>query len=154
MSADEVWSELAKQRAIWKSEPSGDVQDFKVTLRGGQWTLAVRGLVSDGVRAYACGQNAIQFCTIYGTHKSATFSQELYGHEEAHKLAQCWAHRMQFWLNLWIERGMFIGTKFVASDDSLYGRFEAACELQDSTSEPVKRRLSSVLSIHPKFDSE
>ena len=113
-----------------------------------------RGQVADGVRTYACGQAAIDFCTIYGHHKSATFSLQLYGHEEANKLAKCWAHRMQFWFNLWLERGMFRTTKFRASDETLYGRPEAACELLGSMSEQLLRRLSQVLSIHPRFDSE
>ena len=106
------------------------------------------------MRAHAVGQAAIDFCDSFGLHKSATFAQGLYGHEEAHKLAQCWAHRMQFWMDLWIERGMFSTSKFKASDESLHGRSDEVGELAAHTCEHVRRRPALVLSLHPRFDDE
>ena len=77
--------------------------DFQVSLLGGAWTSANKGVIADAFSAKAKDQQAISFCAARHMARSARFEISLYTEEWAAALARCWCHRMQFLLNLSLE---------------------------------------------------
>lgn len=119
MDVDEVFDELKQFRANWQEREVAPHQHFKVSIRGGAWTAAHRGVAADSVRGEA-GTTESQRFQICELSKSATFSVSKYTEHFAHRLAEAWCHRIQFWFDLGADRGSFFTTRFLYSDESLY----------------------------------
>ena len=154
MDADEVWEELRAQRESWRERAAHGAPDFPVNIRGGVWTAENTGEASDSVRAQASGETAVHFCELYGLTKSATFAYSFYTQELAYKLAEVWADHMQFWFDLWFQKGMFHDTRFLHSDRTLYATPLIAQALREEGSERVLKRLDLVLSIAPPLHAD
>ena len=154
MDADEVWEELRAQRESWRERAAHGAPDFPVHLRGGVWTAENTGEASDSVRAKASGETAVHFCELYGLTKSATFAYSFYTQELAYKLAEVWADHMQFWFDLWFQKGMFHDTRFLHSDRTLYATPLIAQALREEGSERVLKRLDQVLNIAPLLHAD
>ena len=152
MDPDEVWAELGAQRAKWRGPVEG-CEHFKLNLRGGMWTAEHKGVAVDTTRSAAQSNLAVTFCDIYTQHKSASFSHAAYTEHFAWKLAEVWSHRMSFWLELWIERGMFRTERFHVSDAGLYEKPGCVTELMENGDESVVRRLQQVLATSPRLHS-
>ena len=154
MDADDVWEELRAQREHWRQQAGQGAPDFPIQMRGGQWTAEHTCQATDSVRARARGEDAESFCSIYTLNKSATFSFTAYGQDFALKFAEVWSGRMQFWLDLWLEKGMFRTTTFKHSDQTLYATPGVATELLAEAPEHVVRRLHQVLAVAPRLQQD
>ena len=96
-----VFAELDRRRAEVGAMPgAGDVEDFSVTVLGGAWTMAARGVAADAVQASARSPLAKDFCRRRGLPLSARFEISTYSQEHATVMARAWAHRMQLFLNV------------------------------------------------------
>ena len=97
-----VFAELQRRRAeLAASVPAEvSVSDFAVTVLGGAWTRAHRGVVADAMQGHAVGQSAKDFCRRRGVPQSARFELSLYSPPHAGVMARGWAHRMQHFMTL------------------------------------------------------
>jgi len=87
---------LEEMKARWISSDQAEM-DFKVTLLGGRWTAAHRGVAVDAVRAYATsGQDADTFAKDYNLGAARRFDISRYGMNAAKTLAEEWCRKCQF----------------------------------------------------------
>ena len=56
---------------------------------------------------------------------------------------------MQFWFDLWVEKGQFNTTTFNVGDLTLHGRPEGATEIIQNAPQHVQSRLQQVLAVAP-----
>ena len=99
VSSAEVLADLATMPQEWADLPEDGILDFQVSLLGGAWTLAHRGVVADACSAAARGERAVPWCRSRGMPLSARYDLRLYGEEVAAILARGWCSKMQFLLN-------------------------------------------------------
>ena len=99
VSRPEVLAGLETLRQELADLPEARSLDFQVTLLGGAWTLAHRGVVADACSAAARGETAVQWCRSRSMPLSARYERGLYGEEFAAILASAWCPKMQFVLN-------------------------------------------------------
>jgi hypothetical protein len=79
--------------------------DSKTSIRGGAWTAEL-GVPSDhGIRAQACGSEAISWCGKYNLNRTASFAHNLYGDRVAEALASFWCANMQFFYSIYVFMG-------------------------------------------------
>lgn len=90
---------LAQFREEWATTEDQRCHDFQVTLLGGSWTAANKGVVADAFSACARGE-AVAWCKTRAIARSARYEISLYGEENASTLARVWCSRMQFLFNL------------------------------------------------------
>ena len=150
MSPDEVWGELANVRARWQGHELAKDEHLTIIERCGAWTYASRGGAADSCRAKRETGLATRFCALYSLHKTASFCFALYGEHVAYQLAQCWVHRMQFWMDIWIERGQFSTTCVNDTDKRLYCKSELAIDVERHGDQSALSRLQQVLAIAPR----
>ena len=99
--ADEVHTELQKLRDAWCAKHGAAGQDdFGGGLLGGSFTKREFGLVADYVCCEAITPDARAFVKLYGLTASRRCKVELYGEATATALAQGWAHKMQYYLDV------------------------------------------------------
>ena len=100
-----MWAVLEDTRAQWAEHHAWQGDDFRVTLRGGQWTAEHRGCVTDAVAAQASSDLAKKWVAAYQENQMASFSSLRYTQEIATLLAVEWCRRHQYYLNLWVDHG-------------------------------------------------
>ena len=102
--------QLASMREEWRYEYAGSIgdhSDFVCDLTGGPWALLNLGRISDSVRAWTGGKDVEAFCRLYGLQ--ITFGVKYSGErnwQRASILSLEWAHKMQFFYNLFLESGV------------------------------------------------
>ena len=69
------------------------------------WTAARRGVAFDAFRAAPRGGSPEQWAVRYGMGRSARFDTALYGVAGANELARAYAHKCQFFFDLWQSKG-------------------------------------------------
>ena len=78
---------------------------FKTSIRCGVWAAEL-GVPSDhGIRAQACGSEAISWCGKYNLNRTASFAYNLYGDRVAEALASFWCAKMQFFYSMYVPMG-------------------------------------------------
>ena len=97
-----AFDELHKAREAWGPTDENLVEDFRVNLLGGAWSVQTKGKAVVACLALAKTSRAINWCIQYGMYRSGRFEVSLYGEQAARTFAQAWAHRMQFFLNLYL----------------------------------------------------
>ena len=100
-----VWASLAEVRAEWAAVDMWQGDDFRMSLRGGQWTAAHRGCVTDAVAAQVASDTGRQWVSMYQEQRMATFSSLRYTQRIATLLASEWCRKRQFFLNVWLQHG-------------------------------------------------
>jgi hypothetical protein len=150
MSAEEVVTELEALRARWGQHDNFVLEDFKVSIRGGPWTQMAKGVVADICRAEACNVLAQGFCQHYQLPKSGSFSLAKFGESHAHSLARAWAHRFQFWFDLWIERGAHYRVLFVQGDPAKYNEPSWVADMRGECNRHSLDRLEQIRALNPK----
>ena len=107
----EVEEAFARLDAVRKERAHGDdddvdTPDWKVTVLGGAWTAAHRGVAFDAIRASVrAGSDAEAFAVAYQLGKSARFDISLYGCGAANQLAKAFCHKCQWAFLLWESSG-------------------------------------------------
>jgi hypothetical protein len=97
-----AFDELHKAREAWAPTDDSLGEDFKVNLLGGAWSMQAKGKAVVACLASARTPRATKWCVQYGMHRSGRFEVSLYGEKAAQAFAHAWAHRMQFFLNLYL----------------------------------------------------
>jgi hypothetical protein len=100
-----AFDELHKAREAWGPTEESLGDDFKVNLLGGAWSLQTKGKAVVACLASAKTARATNWCIQYGMHRSGRFEVSLYGEQAAQTFARAWAHRMQFFLDLYLASG-------------------------------------------------
>ena len=126
-----------------------EVTDFKVQLRGGQWTATRVGEAFDSFRVFAMKGDASRLCASFGMTATATFSIKLYTEAGAERLAQLWCHRMQGYLDIWRAHGAADDFRF---DDAVLSSYEEpeAGPVHAGGSDSFQRRLATIRAIRPR----
>lgn len=99
----DIMLQLAKVRQSFLEAKEDRCLDFQVTILGGQWTAAHKGVAADAFSAAAKGNMAIQWCKRRAIPQSARYEISLYGQEAAAAMARCWASKMQYMFNICIQ---------------------------------------------------
>ena len=97
-----AFDELHKARGAWGPTEENVVEDFKANLLGGAWSLQTKGKAVVACLASAKTPRATNWCVQYGMYRSGRFEVSLYGEHAAQTFARAWAHRMQFFLDLYL----------------------------------------------------
>ena len=97
-----AFDELHKAREAWGPTEESLVEDFKVNLLGGAWSLQTKGKAVVACLASAKTPRATNWCVQYGLYRSGRFEVSVYGEHAAQTFARAWAHRMQFFLDLYL----------------------------------------------------
>lgn len=149
LSAQDVFDALYARRFHWAT--CGDeVQDFKVTLRGGNWTSAHTGKAFNEFRGGAVGGEAGSFCARYRLVKTTTCAINLYTEEGARALCALWCHRMQWYLDLWRASGREDAFIFAEDDLLEYVEPEASAPAGQKEAAAFAQRLASIRAIRPR----
>ena len=84
LTVEEVMSQLEVRRTQLVGSASNSAQHFQMSVRGGWWTAANRGVVADSVRSEASDTASERFWNEHFLQKTATFfSLARYGQESA-----------------------------------------------------------------------
>ena len=109
MSDDQIeaaFSALAVARAE-AANVGDDFADWRVSVLGGAWAAKHRGSAFDAFRAAPCASSAAEeWAAQYGMGNSARFYVSLYGAGRAHDMARAFAHKCQFFFDLWLSKGI------------------------------------------------
>jgi hypothetical protein len=102
----DVRAELEALRHEDAWEPEGvDVDEeelqFYVHIRGGKWTKENKGVVADGVAAYARKGCATDWCQVYKFPRQVSFMYNKFGRDVANSLAREYVRRAQFFFVQW-----------------------------------------------------
>ena len=97
-----AFDELHRARQAWVPNADYLGDDFKVNLLGGTWSLQTKGKSVVAWLASARTPRASNWCTQYGLYRSGRFEVSVYGEKAAQTFAKAWAHKMQFFLNLYL----------------------------------------------------
>ena len=149
ISSEEVIEALYERRFHWQGEGER-CPDFKVQLRGGQWTAAHTGMAYDSFRGFAMRGEASQICARFNMQSTATFAIRSFSEEGAQCLANLWCHRMQWYLDLWRVHGC--AADFVFADDELriYEEPEISVRLIGDELAAFNRRLGTIRGCRPR----
>ena len=102
--ADEVWTELEQLRHEWEGSPDQRRGDFLVHVLGGQWQLALKGVVADAIQGRACNQ-AVEWCRSRGVSYTARFEIATFSEAAAAVMARAWCSKMQHFYNIALRSG-------------------------------------------------
>ena len=98
---EQVFAELYRKREEWLQEAEFVPPDFKVSLSGGAWTLANRGVAYDVFMGSASTLGAKAWCTKYSLNKSRRYTISLYGQELPVALAHAWCKNTQYYYGVY-----------------------------------------------------
>ena len=93
---------------------------FILKHQKGESTLRVSGVAVDSLRGTGRQVQHRNWCKHYNMQESVTAYFSQYSHEEAVMLCSLYCHRMQFFYELWQERGSNMGYKFTDADRASY----------------------------------
>ena len=150
-TAEEAMAELEALRARWACDEHRAPSDFKVRVRGGAYTAARMGVAADASRGEAANQEAEAFCVAAGLPRSATFNFLRYTEEHARDLARAWCHRLQWWFDLWMERGGEGPPLFAPEDAAQYQAPQWVADLPAAGNHFLGARLAELARIEPRF---
>jgi hypothetical protein len=104
---DLIAAQLAAIRVEWDVQPEPDavLSDFSVAARGGRWTKRTKKTIADSMRGIPVGKLGKDWCKIFGQTKSKTYAVLKYTPEVAGILARSWAHRCQYFLDVYTRSG-------------------------------------------------
>ena len=105
VDVSELLDDLKAMRARWSHEEHCAPTDFKLKVRGGKAGAERLGVGADSLRGAPCNQPAERFVQLAGLPRSATFHIGRYGELHAGELVRVWCHRLQYWFDLWLEKG-------------------------------------------------
>lgn len=74
------------------------LDDFKVVILGGKWTMQHKHTAFDAIQGIARGGLAKEFCDRRGLQQSMRFDVSAYGQERCQVLARAFCHKMQYFL--------------------------------------------------------
>jgi hypothetical protein len=151
LTAEEAMAELEALRARWARDEHGAATDFKVRVRGGAATAARMGGPADASRGEAANQQAEAFCLAAELPRSATFNLRRYTETHARDLARAWCHRLQWWYDLWLERGGLEPVRFAPEDAAQYQAPQWVADLQAEGNDYVAARLAELGNIMPSL---
>ena len=117
---DDVFRELQSARDRWHEEHGHQGQDdFGGGLLGGFFIRSASGHVADNVCCEATTAAAREFVVRYGLHASKRANIILYGMDTASCLCLAWAHKMQYYLDLYLGAGVR-NYAFTSDDHNAY----------------------------------
>ena len=150
LSVEDVVDMLYKRRYLLAHDAT-EVADFKVQLRGGQWTAAHVGEAYDSFRSFAMKGDASRLCALFGMTATATFSIKLYTEAGAERLAQLWCHRLQWYLDVWMAHGRAEDFRF---DDALVASYDeppaGPAGHTGGEDDAFQRRLATIRATRPR----
>jgi hypothetical protein len=149
VSAEDIIN-LLYERRFQLEATVGEVCDFKVQLRGGQWTAEKTGMAYDSFRGYAMLGEASHMCARYHLGATATFSIRAYGENGAQRLATLWCHRMQWYLDLLRAHGREEDFVFLEVELQLYEEPVVELELAGEMGVVFRRRLETIRAMKPR----
>jgi len=95
--------DLAAARADLERDGTEFV-DFRIIIRGGEWTLAHMGQEFDAYRGTFRGSVIDKWIRKYKLQLSMTFSRKLHSNHGACELARGYCHRMQYYFDIWLDQ--------------------------------------------------
>ena len=150
-----VFDAVAMQRRhLYADMPATHKQnDFWVDLRATEDTWERKKLPSDGVRVEAYSADARALCDKFMVQRSWTFTTELkFDHSQACRLCLLFAHKLQFFLDLWRLYGRPHDMLFNRSDIIEYkpSDRDVAWIQNLEVDDPVRSRLPQFYALEPK----
>jgi hypothetical protein len=117
VDAHDLAALLIERRDEWDMDFSDMM--FYVRNLGGVWTAAHVGEPTDAASAFA-RQAAKPWCRHFTWPQQKGFYFSVYGVIDANKLARSWAHKANFFFELWIEGGCDWHHQYSIDDAALY----------------------------------
>ena len=117
---EEVFTELEEKRQEWQVDGPRRGYDFKTSLLGGAWLQATQGRAYDAFKAEARTPAAKSWCTGFGLPRSARYDVRLHGERAASVMSLAWAHRLQYFFDLWLSAGSDPGHTFSQAEVEAY----------------------------------
>lgn len=149
LSAEDVVDALYERRFLMQGGDQASI-DFRVQLRGGQWTARHTGKAYDSFRGCASPGEPTQMCALYNMGTTATFAVKAYSEVGAQRLAELWCHRMQWCLDVWRASDCEAGFMFTDGDMASYEEPEVGVAVEDGLRAAFQRRLASIRAIRPR----
>ena len=98
-------TELESMRKAWSLHYDARSEDFTSEIRGTKWTWEHKALPGDVVVATASSKLGTWWLSHYGLQAMVSFDIAQHALPTAASLAMGWMHRMQGFLNMWVEAG-------------------------------------------------
>ena len=106
VDVEEVLERLHERRLEWAAlEPVAASRDFVAFLRGGADTARRTGVAWDFWRGSVTRGTPTEFAIRFGLGRTSDFSIAAYGENVAHTMASWWAHKMQYYYDVWTRAG-------------------------------------------------
>lgn len=148
----DIFKELAGARERWQAEQGALAEDFKTCLLGGAWTQRATGQVVDYVCAKASNEAAETWCERYGLQKTSRYSLRAYGDRAAGILARCWAHRMQYYFDVFLAKDA-MDYCYTPEDHSSYREPLEIAELGHDSEGRLSARIAQIRALRPSLSS-
>ena len=130
-------------------EEEEEPQDFKVSVLHGESTRKLTGKYADAFSGSARGELAKDWCLRYGLQRSSRYGFGDFGADGSALMALAYCHRMQYFYDLYLERG---GTAVVYTDEDIDGYQELAefaTYANGLTGAVLSRRVSELRRMNP-----
>ncbi len=144
----ELWD---KRKEFGLAVPAATEASFVVSLRGGSWTAAKKGIAHDCWLASCKNADTKAWCRMYGLPCSGSFSILKFSMELGHALADEWAHRHHAMHGLWLANGGVDSFVFASVHLESIADSAAAATIVASGHAVAIIRLDEIRAIKPKL---
>lgn len=103
---EEYLSDLERLRKEWAAEYSVVQDDFAAQIRGGKWLAEHKRLAADVIIGHATSARGRRLLAHYGLQEMVSYKIQHWTLPVATNLAMEWTHRMQAWLQMWLDEDM------------------------------------------------
>ena len=149
VAVSDVFSELQAARDKWHADHGHQgVDDFGGGLLGGFFTRTAFGEVTDYAACEATSAEAQRFVQRYGLQASKRCKLLRYGSDVASHLALGWAHKMQYFLDLYRAAGD-TNYVFTAEDHNAYQEPPYFTKVADGGAKEIMSVVNSIRKIRP-----
>lgn len=94
-----VFDELQRMRMDWHNVHGYGASDFVMERRGGGWTHDKKNIFSDGLKWYARGADAVEWCIKFGLQTTDNYAWPRHGEDIVAVFGTQWCRRIQTFYN-------------------------------------------------------
>jgi hypothetical protein len=152
VDVEEVLERLYERHVEWVAlEPVAASRDFVAFLRGGAGTARRKGAAWDFWRGSATRGTPTEFATRSGLGRTSDFSIAAYGENVAHTMASWWAHKMQYFYDVWTRAGRPAPYVWDAAAVAAYEEPISVLRIEEATaSERLLLRMRQLRRVRPR----